>query len=929
MALKGDSQRRGGCNPAAVWILIALAGCLGSARLAADVPTSTVPPPPPANPPAKQPATPQPANPPADVPTSQVPPATPANPPAAQPANPQPATPPGDVPTTTLPPPPANPPAAQPANSPATPPASVPATQVPTTTLTQPDTTPKGPAPPPLPDTPENRLAGYRSLTWDVKSQGGFVMSMCMDLRGRIWVGLEEDGPGDYGPNPPAGIVRTGGVWRYDPLQAEGYRWTHFTTKDGLGDDNAYAIACDHLGRIWVGHLNHGVSVYNGKQWKNYDVLTGPLGPRIFAIAVCPTDGDVWMASDAGLARYSETLQGSTQSRKDAKAGEAKPAGLTSGSSALTSLAGPPATSHKPQATNHFGCWTYYTRAEGLPSDQANAIAFDKAGNIFVGTQCDGIAMAKAAEDYAKWTVVTGPDRMPNTPCGTGLPTNLINCLLVGKKTGTIYAGTTTGLAKSQDDGKTWSYFRGEDWKDRVLGLYQGPQPVDVADCPPLLPEDYVTALAEDAAGNLWIGTRQKGLEVVDPATGKDVARFRDDYANAVVTLRGGLALAGDYAGGLAPAALPGLHLAVPASRGAAAVSPLSVALPSPASPPTAVELAALGRAGLSVQASGPDIGYLGDDWTTRGRWIGRYGRRYAVLFAAGAPMHHYVVSDPTYRAEIRQQPGGDPGDSLRMWVQWAESDDPRVLYDPVAGSRREAEADDHGEGYASKGGLGIALTVTVPAGVHEMDLYLVNKDGHEGGNRLRDYVVTVACGAADGQRASAAPAGRARIAAFWGGVWKRFVVTGPATYRVAIDRNWSLNTIVSGVFFDKLGGPPTRYDGLRSPWLRGFRLGEEVSATREGMRGSAWRPVSPRALAALELWERSDTVAATDSLGAETRILAFRGVAAEVGTTQKDAHERRMLAALLERWRGRLGTEEAGGELPGNTATPSAGLHG
>jgi len=34
-----------------------------------------------------------------------------------------------------------------------------------------------------------------------------------------------------------------------------------------LGDDNGYAIACDKLGRIWVGHLNHGVSVYNGKQW--------------------------------------------------------------------------------------------------------------------------------------------------------------------------------------------------------------------------------------------------------------------------------------------------------------------------------------------------------------------------------------------------------------------------------------------------------------------------------------------------------------------------------------------------------------------------------------------------------------------------------------------------------------------------------------
>ena len=33
-----------------------------------------------------------------------------------------------------------------------------------------------------------------------------------------------------------------------------------------------------------------------------------------------------------------------------------------------------------------------------LPSDQANAIAFDADGNIYVGTQCDGLAIVQAAE---------------------------------------------------------------------------------------------------------------------------------------------------------------------------------------------------------------------------------------------------------------------------------------------------------------------------------------------------------------------------------------------------------------------------------------------------------------------------------------------------------------------------------------------------
>jgi ligand-binding sensor domain-containing protein len=50
--------------------------------------------------------------------------------------------------------------------------------------------------------------------------------------------------------------------------------------------------------------LNHGVSVYDGETWKNYGVIEGPIGERIFAIAVCPADGDVWIATSAGLTRY-------------------------------------------------------------------------------------------------------------------------------------------------------------------------------------------------------------------------------------------------------------------------------------------------------------------------------------------------------------------------------------------------------------------------------------------------------------------------------------------------------------------------------------------------------------------------------------------------------------------------------------------------
>lgn len=205
-----------------------------------------------------------------------------------------------------------------------------------------------------IPTTPSAKPAAGK-LTCPAK----FVMSLCTDLQGNIFVGTEDQG-----------------VWKLNPTTGKSQR---FTTKDNLGDDNGYALACDKMGRIWAGHLRTGLSVYDGKRWQNYDVigglsrpdsLAGPIGERVFAIKLCEKTGDVWIATNAGIAVYSE--------EKDA--------------------------------------WSYITRADGLPSDECNAIAFDREGNAYIGTACDGITMAKAADNYKHWRTVTGPDRVPLGP---------------------------------------------------------------------------------------------------------------------------------------------------------------------------------------------------------------------------------------------------------------------------------------------------------------------------------------------------------------------------------------------------------------------------------------------------------------------------------------------------------------------------------
>jgi hypothetical protein len=320
------------------------------------------------------------------------------------------------------------------------------------------------------------------------------ITALARQKRGRLWVATED-----------------AGVWYCDPGAPLATRWKQFLGKDGLGDDSAYALAVDGNNRVWVGTLNHGVSVWNGKAWKNYGVLDGPLGERVFDIAVCPTDGDVWIATNAGLTRYSAS--------KDT--------------------------------------WSYVTRADGLPSNQVQAIAFDRVGNLIVGTQCDGIGLSSAEDSYKTWKVVTGPNKMPTTPTGSGLPTSLINDVLVAAD-GTIYAGTTTGLAWSRDAGKSWSYVRGKDYAAKVRGLFSG-VPLGWAEgAGAVLSEDYVSCLAQDARGHLLVGHWQTGSEVLEMMSGPTggvksvIGQEGSGLVRAILPLAGDQPLQARYDEGLA-----------------------------------------------------------------------------------------------------------------------------------------------------------------------------------------------------------------------------------------------------------------------------------------------------------------------------------------------------------------------------------------
>ncbi len=734
-------------------------------------------------------------------------------------------------------------------------------------------------------------MSGAPKFSYDAPSQGSHVAALALNEDGSLWVGME-----DFA------------VWNRTVDNRGEQHWRQFTVKDGLDDNNAYAVAGDHRGRVWIGHRNHGVSVWNGQSWKNYGPLDGPLGERVFDIAVCPTDGDVWIATNGGLSRYSDK-------------------------------------------TNS---WSYFSRANGMVADQINAIAFDTAGNIYCGTQESGVAIAHAAKNYADWKNVLAASSMPDRAKGAGLPSNRINDILVahgtsdGTGAGFLYATTDNGLAWSRDRGATWQFVRGADWKANVEGLAKKTVPVSVpVSEDELLAQDWSTCLAEDRSGLLWVGHRRKGFESRDPRTMRSTYASSDtplaeddqDYVRALLDAPGIGLLGGRYGNPSNPGVFqigkePDTPVQAPRPQTGAAP------FPSVAAPLDAAQLNALSTrlARLSTPLQPGDAAFLGEDWATQGDWVGRYGRGHATLAAMEGGSreqfekltsgeNHVFEGAPGYSVKAQTGPHRKAG--LQPFVTFANTQIHDSLCDPLLGHRRQAEWIDLSNSFVglypwAYDGPDIWLSVQVPAGLHRASLYFHNKDGESGTDRFRDFPVDVKSVAteeapaplekfdlkarleavqklqrqlalartnapgspevtslkkqvadargqlmqgvaapnndADLRRIDALPTlAHVRVTDFWGGVYKQFALRGPATFYFKVRRNHSNGTTMAGVMLDALPDPKTPATAASSqplPWMNGVAY--DAPAIED-----ATNVANPQLLAAARnLWSQLDEAA-------------------------------------------------------------------
>jgi hypothetical protein len=290
--------------------------------------------------------------------------------------------------------------------------------------------------------------------------------------------------------------------------------------------------------------------------------------------------------------------------------------------------------------------------------------------------------------------------------------------------------------------------------------------------------------------------------------------------------------------------------------------------LPSKKRPPTVEELNKFEAKLEKLKKTLPTNNYAEyyrEDWKTKGDWLGRYGRQYAILCAVDAPKDRFMFyNEDELEVNPFIGPNATKDDKLRLWQHWNITSVHDSLYDPLFGGRRQAEWDDHGETYPMESdGPDLWYHLNIKnKGVYRLTMYFYNKDGHEGHNRFRDYIISIYPYSTDWgdyifRKEHAAKSellvstmktlALTRLKDFWGGTYKTFVVTGPAKYVVKIDRNYSFNTILSMVAIDRIVGEKTKFDDVPMPW---------VEAPYDSPRKpNMWELSNKNTEAALSLW--------------------------------------------------------------------------
>ena len=323
-----------------------------------------------------------------------------------------------------------------------------------------------------------------------------------------------------------------GGASRFD-----GNRWS--TIADSLPSRVVYSLLEDRRGALWFGTQNAGLAKLENGRWSRYDVSSGTLPSNTVLAALEDAAGDLWFGTSGGLVRFEPgPARWTTYLESPTGLVNKQAWRLLEDQSKQLWIATPEGVSRLDPTRS---VWTRYTQDPlALGRDSVLALGEDATGGVWFGTDLGAWRLGPSG-----WSHYDDTNGLSGKPV-TAIARDSLGRMWFGGFIGvTRFDGQTFRVDQTTDNGRAIGQVAslrvdrsGNVWIGTVAGgaiRYDGVSwhnetaLVDVpGSCPaqpspgitPLraLGSNCLTAMLQDAAGDLWFSTYDGGVTRLDRA---------------------------------------------------------------------------------------------------------------------------------------------------------------------------------------------------------------------------------------------------------------------------------------------------------------------------------------------------------------------------------------------------------------------------
>ncbi|PWJ37940.1 hybrid sensor histidine kinase/response regulator transcription factor [Sediminitomix flava] len=314
----------------------------------------------------------------------------------------------------------------------------------------------------------------------------------------------------------------------------------HFSTRDGLSQNDINCIYQDQRGVVWIG-TNNGFSSFDGYEFKNYTMETHPLSSNLINKIKEDHLGNLWLGTaDAGLCRFniqSETFDSFSNTDLNPKLFTDDVASRMTfdndGNLWFGNSKGLNCVKKEFLDKKHISALKYYHNphnAESILSNHITDLFVDNSGTLWIGTKkgLQEYIPAKGHQNYGTFkSYLKTTDNnllnisqegsnlliayfdgvfemsLKNSEKGDFVKKSDLKCdVLLKSESDVIWAGTPDGLYQLQYGSYRDSL--------EVLGFYNSSNNDNMS-------TNIITALYEDNIGIIWIGTNGGGINKYNP----------------------------------------------------------------------------------------------------------------------------------------------------------------------------------------------------------------------------------------------------------------------------------------------------------------------------------------------------------------------------------------------------------------------------